>query len=258
MFYVYEWIRLDTNEPFYVGKGRGERWRKLTRGNNHHFNNIVKSVPVSVVLLHEELDETTAFEYEVFYINEYKNLGYDLTNITDGGTGGVVAYGKDNFFYGKKLKEILSEESYQKWYKKKCELSKGKSNPMYGVSPKDRMDSDTYEIWLQKIKERDVSGKNNPNYGNTKLKDYYKDNPEEKKKLARKGGQNGRAKGVEIYDSDMNFIEQFSYIRECSLYLLENQLALPIHKSMRTIDRKVADCMRDENTYNGFYFKHAN
>lgn len=23
-YYVYEWIRLDTNEPFYVGKGKGK------------------------------------------------------------------------------------------------------------------------------------------------------------------------------------------------------------------------------------------
>ena len=31
VFYVYEWIRLDTNEPFYVGKGRDNRCYKLTR-----------------------------------------------------------------------------------------------------------------------------------------------------------------------------------------------------------------------------------
>ena len=24
-YYVYEWIRLDNNEPFYVGKGKRER-----------------------------------------------------------------------------------------------------------------------------------------------------------------------------------------------------------------------------------------
>ena len=30
-YYVYEWIRLDTNEPFYVGKGHGSRCYKLSR-----------------------------------------------------------------------------------------------------------------------------------------------------------------------------------------------------------------------------------
>ena len=32
IFYVYEWIRLDTNEPFYIGKGCNDRWRNLKRG----------------------------------------------------------------------------------------------------------------------------------------------------------------------------------------------------------------------------------
>ena len=39
-YYVYEWIRLDTNEPFYVGKGKNKRCYKLTRGDNHHFNDM--------------------------------------------------------------------------------------------------------------------------------------------------------------------------------------------------------------------------
>ena len=30
-YYVYEWIRLDTNEPFYVGKGKGNRCYKTNR-----------------------------------------------------------------------------------------------------------------------------------------------------------------------------------------------------------------------------------
>ena len=48
-YYVYEWIRLDTNEPFYVGKGKDDRWKILTRGSNKHFNNIVNSIPVAVI-----------------------------------------------------------------------------------------------------------------------------------------------------------------------------------------------------------------
>ena len=39
-YYVYEWIRLDTNEPFYVGKGHGNRW-KHTDGRNSYFTNII-------------------------------------------------------------------------------------------------------------------------------------------------------------------------------------------------------------------------
>ena len=33
-YYVYIYWRLDTNEPFYVGKGKGDRWRYLTWKHN--------------------------------------------------------------------------------------------------------------------------------------------------------------------------------------------------------------------------------
>lgn len=87
-YYVYEWIRLDTNEPFYVGKGHGERWKTLTRGNNQHFNNIVKNIDVAVNILKENLSEEEAFDLESYYIWYYRDvIGYDLCNLTDGGEG---------------------------------------------------------------------------------------------------------------------------------------------------------------------------
>lgn len=91
-YYVYEWIRLDTYEPFYVGKGYANRWCQLKRGNNNHFNNIVKSIPIAVHILHDNLNEQEALEYECWYIHEYKYIsGYDITNLTDGGEG-VAGY----------------------------------------------------------------------------------------------------------------------------------------------------------------------
>lgn len=86
-YYVYEWIRLDTNEPFYVGKGHSDRWCKLTRGNNKHFNNIVKSKNCAVVILEDDLTEQEAFEYEIYYIDYYFSLGFNLVNLDQGGKG---------------------------------------------------------------------------------------------------------------------------------------------------------------------------
>ena len=101
-YYVYEWIRLDTNEPFYVGKGCGNRWKDLKRGDNRHFNNIVKSIPTAVNILHDNLDEQTAFGLEVWYIREYRDIiGYNLVNILDGGEGHGLC-GSANGMYGKK------------------------------------------------------------------------------------------------------------------------------------------------------------
>jgi hypothetical protein len=89
---VYEWIRLDSNEPFYVGKGKERRYLKCDRPNNKHFNNIMKSTSAVVNILHNNLTEQEANEIECWYIHEYKFIwGFDIVNITDGGEG-VAGY----------------------------------------------------------------------------------------------------------------------------------------------------------------------
>lgn len=155
-YYVYEWIRLDTNEPFYVGKGCDDRWKDLTRGNNNHFNNIVKSVPCVVNILHDNLDEETAFGLEVWYIREYRDIiGYELVNILDGGEGHGLC-GSANGMYGKKH----SIETKNKIGKKSKERSQGKNNPMYGKNWKD---GKTEEEILEHNKKISQSNKgNNP------------------------------------------------------------------------------------------------
>ena len=151
-FYVYEWIRLDTNEPFYVGKGHDNRCYELTRGTNSHFNNIVKSIPCVVNILHENLDEKTAFGLEVWYIREYRDvIGYNLVNITDGGEGCViigriVSY-ETKCKIGNKLKGI------PKSYEHKLKVSKSLKGKKHS------------KLHNQKVKENhaDFSGKKNPN-----------------------------------------------------------------------------------------------
>ena len=87
IYYVYEWIRLDTNEPFYVGKGKNDRWCKTT-GRSKYFTSILNKVDTSVNILQDHLSEKEAFEYECWYINEYRfEYGYNLCNLTDGGEG---------------------------------------------------------------------------------------------------------------------------------------------------------------------------
>ena len=140
IYYVYEWIRLDTNEPFYIGMGHGNRCYYLTRNRNFHFNNIVKSIPVAVNILHENLNRQEAFDLEVWYIKEYRDvIGYDLCNINDGGEGQTLC-GEKNPFYGrqhsnetkrkisetKKGKKTCTDKTKQLW----SEQRKGKNNGM--------------------------------------------------------------------------------------------------------------------------------
>ena len=147
IYYVYEWIRLDTNEPFYVGKGKDDRWKTLTRGNNRHFNNIVKSIPVAVNILHDNLDEEVAFELEVWYIREYRDIiGYDLVNMNDGGEGQTIC-GENHYLYGKGyLIEGENNPNYGNGDK-----IRGENNPMYG---KNAYEGKTEEEMKEILKKR--------------------------------------------------------------------------------------------------------
>lgn len=135
-YYVYEWIRLDTNEPFYVGKGHNNRWKCLKR--NSRFNNIVKSIPVAVNILHDNLDEKTAYGLEVWYIREYRDIiGYEMCNFNDGGEGCS-----------------LIGEANPRW--EKGYLIKGENHPMYR---KHQTEEAIIKITQAKL------GENNPMFG---------------------------------------------------------------------------------------------
>ena len=84
-FYVYEWIRLDTNEPFYIGKGKNKRYCQ-TYNRNKYFMNIYNKVPTKSNIIINNLTENEAFELEKEYINNYRKK-YKLSNICDGGEG---------------------------------------------------------------------------------------------------------------------------------------------------------------------------
>lgn len=171
-YYVYEWIRLDTNEPFYVGKGKGNRCYKLTRQNNHHFNNIVKTIPVAVNILHDNLEEDVAFDLECYYIWLYRDeVGYNLCNINDGGEGNVLIgelngmYGKrgeDNPNYGRhhsdiskrKMSESRKGKKLTDSHKKKLsDAFSGENNPMFN-----KMHSEESKNKIRKSRKGKMTG----------------------------------------------------------------------------------------------------
>lgn len=243
-YYVYEWIRLDTNEPFYVGKGNGDRWCKLTRGNNKHFNRIVKSIPVAVNIIADNLEEQEAYEMEIYLIWEYRDvIGFELVNLSDGGEG-VTLVGKENPMYGRKWwDENTPQYKIDEWKTKVA--CKGEKNGMYG-----RTHTDEVKKRLSELRKVIYLGKNNPNYGNDTLKKKYAKNPElAKQKQSRPATQNGRATKIYIKELD----KEFSYIGECSQWLIDNQYT---KAKINTICSNISKAKKNNRKYLGLTFEY--
>ena len=87
IYYVYEWYIKDTNEVFYVGKGKGNRY-KAAGHKNKKFLEIYNTNSCDVRFVKKDLTENEAFKLEIQLIDFYrKNTNYRLTNIANGGQG---------------------------------------------------------------------------------------------------------------------------------------------------------------------------
>lgn len=113
MFYVYLHLTEDTNEVFYVGKGKGLRAYKMS-GRNKFWHNVVNKHGFTVTIVEENLTEEQSILLEQKLINEYgrRNLGTGkLVNLTDGGEG---LSGK---IYTDEERELMSSrvKKYYEW-----------------------------------------------------------------------------------------------------------------------------------------------
>lgn len=97
MAYLYRHIRLDKNEPFYIGigsdssKNEGKYTRSKTKSErNKIWYNIVSKTKYKIEIMLDDLSWEDACEKEKFFISFYgrKDLGKGpLCNLTDGGEG---------------------------------------------------------------------------------------------------------------------------------------------------------------------------
>jgi len=75
--------------PFYVGKGNGNRVKKIKRASNPHHLNIIKKYGVENILVGkmECSTEEISFDLERGLIKRLKAMGVNIANLTDGGEG---------------------------------------------------------------------------------------------------------------------------------------------------------------------------
>lgn len=157
-YYVYGYIRLDTNTYFYIGKGVRNRCLDIKR-RNPHFKSIIDKVETVVEILYDNLTEEQAFQLETEIIEDLvfnegysieirdyceRNIGIHLVNQSFGGEGSSgyklsnktkkrmseQRQGENNSFYGKKHSRETKDHISK--IRKEKGLAKGENNPMYG------------------------------------------------------------------------------------------------------------------------------
>lgn len=126
MYFVYALVDPLNNQPFYIGKGSGNRPRHhlyetvTNTSNRKKYNKIqkikTKKLKPIVVIIHDNLSECQAFELERTLILRFGRKDIDpdgtLLNIHEGGSQPI---GNDNFTTNNpstKYKGVLYEERY--------------------------------------------------------------------------------------------------------------------------------------------------
>lgn len=123
-YYVYAIINPKTDKPFYIGKGTGNRYRQHLSDKEAYSVNKRLTGKIRLIreetgndpeihILHDNLEESTAYEIEEKLILEYGRKGYEdhgiLMNHLESGRPPSYS-GENNPFYGK----THSEETRKK------------------------------------------------------------------------------------------------------------------------------------------------
>lgn len=185
MFYVYEYVDPRTNLPFYIGKGKGNRYLKHLNETYENTENKKKYAHITglrnkglepiINKIKTNLSETDAYDLETELIKKYGRRDLDpdgiLTNICEDNRPPRLV-GKHNPCFGKKktdeqlvklrearkkLRGLPYEERYgsEKAALIKQKLSRtGTDNPFYGMKHSD----DTKNMMSLKASNRKIHG----------------------------------------------------------------------------------------------------
>ena len=187
MAYVYRHIRLDKNEPFYIGIGKTEKraYEKIKR--NQFWYNIVAKTNYKVEILFDNLTWEEAGEKEKEFIKLYgkKANNGTLVNITDGG-GGILG-ARHTEESKRKIGEASKKQKRQKLSEERKQhlrqINLGKIGPNKGKSPS----QETRDKIANTLK-----GRVGPNKGKPMTEDA------KRKMIASKTGKPSKKKGIQL------------------------------------------------------------
>jgi hypothetical protein len=142
MAYLYRHIRLDKNEPFYIGIGSDVEYKRAysKQKRNRYWNHIVNKYEYEVEIMIDDLTWEEACEKEKEFIALYgrEDLGIGtLTNLTFGGDGvyGLVfnEESRKKMSFSQRNKKPISEETRERM--RKASRSRDTAAHLRGVKP---------------------------------------------------------------------------------------------------------------------------
>lgn len=157
MAILYRHIRLDKNEPFYIGVGKTLERAFAVRGRNKYWNNIHSKTPIEIEILFEDLTIEEAFIKEAEFIKLYgrKDLGLGpLVNMADGGIG-TLNHSPETIesIKSKLTGRKVSVESAKKSAMSRTGLKRGESTKIkLSLKLKNKPKSEAHKLALSKSK----------------------------------------------------------------------------------------------------------
>lgn len=114
MAYVYRHIRLDKNQPFYIGIGSDKNYSRAywKHGRTRYWKNIVNKSGYDVEIILDNISWVDACRKEKEFILLYKKIsdGGLLVNLTDGGDGTIGLKPNITSERNKKISETLKNK----------------------------------------------------------------------------------------------------------------------------------------------------
>lgn len=243
MFYVYVYIDPRNNQPFYVGKGKGRRYKQHLQNsksdlyyketNKLKINKIRKILKLGLeplIEIHQTECEESSFRLEMDLIKKYGRIDNKtgiLTNLTDGGEG--QSGWKPDDAYREKMSECAKGEKNGMAGKKHSEEAKDK---MRKKAIGRNIPIEIREKW-----SRERSGEKNAFYGKKHSKESL-----EKISKNRKGkclGELNKSAKAFIFISPKN--EKYEIFGTFDKFCDENNLS--IGKMRRFVNKgKIPEC----------------
>lgn len=244
MAYIYRHTRLDTNEVFYIGIGSdqsGEFTRAYSEhGRNYFWKNITKLANYKVEIISETwLTWQEACEKEKFWIKFYGRADLkkgSLVNMTDGGDGGF------GVIPSKATRKKISDAN-------KGHKTTKETREKISIANKGKKRSDEFRKFISEINlgNKKMVGKKHSEKAKKKMSEKaLQRGVEFSKKMSeiKKGPKNPRAKKVDQFSIDGQFIKTWSYITE----VIEKLGILHIDQV----------CLGKRKTAGGFIWKYNN